>query len=202
MKKDIKLLLTIPLSLLGALFYRMRGGLKPDLPRPIDQFLSNVLSAVALPLIAIFSTESFEWYIWLGFALQLSLSVAMECSGNGGTMDLGYSPQEPDGTTKETTRTLEKWEFLIYPWLYKKVSRYWYDFWGTSLRGFLTTLPCGIFMGFVGYPLAGTLVALTGLVGGLAYMISWKAGWKTEGGEYMTGGFRNLCLALIWVSLL
>jgi len=117
-------------------------------------------------------------------------------SGHGAFMDLGHNLKEPG-----KGRTLEKVEHIIYPWLYNRVSRYWYDACGLALVGLAAVLIPALVIGYAN-PLSGLLVALGGLCKGFAYMIGWKLfpkpadSMNTETGEFLTGLFAGIGLGL------
>lgn len=117
-------------------------------------------------------------------------------AGHGAGMDLGHNPKEPNAG-----RSLEKVEHLIYPWLYNRISRYWYDVILMALTGLVAVIVPSLVIGWAN-PLSGVLVALGGLLKGLAYMIGWKIFPKpadsrnTETGEILTGLFAGIGLGL------
>lgn len=77
----------------------------------------------------------------------------------------------------------ERTEFLI-KWLKPHMPLYGYRTLGMSMTGMLITLPAGV-------ALMNPIIAISGVLKGSAYVLSDKAGWDTEGGEWLTG-------ALLW----
>jgi len=106
-------------SILGAIFYRMRGGW-PSLPRPIEQCLfciPIIIVSLGSPLAAII--------------LAFVLSVAAVSMGHGHTMSL-LNPVD--------LNKLERYEFFT-KWLIGKMPDYWYKVLAHSFGGLLVTLP-------------------------------------------------------------
>lgn len=161
-------MLDLFLILAGAYVYRMRGGMKPSFPRPIDQLI------FALPY------GIYTWYVWYyqmdlrwEYALPLSIAVwgitaAAVAKGHGNSMDLGEYDREP-----------EWYEFAI-RWLKPHMPLYWYDALGCAISGLTYTLVPGLVT-------LNPVLALSGLLKGPAYMIAKKAEARTEGGELLTG---------------
>lgn len=108
-----------------------------------------------------------------GFAVWVFTTI-MVCLGYG----RGISLEKPNMIGEP-----EKIEFLI-KWLQPHISVYWYKVSILSLSGLLITLPAGLLT-------LNPIVALSGLLKGPAYALSFKLGKGTEGGEYLTG-------ALLW----
>lgn len=151
-------MITSLFALAGAFVYRMRGGMKPSFPRPVDQML------FALPYgVAVFLAQG----PILGLAAFVLTTLAL-VKGHGNSMDLGDQDKTP-----------EWYEFLI-KWLKPKISLYWYDATGLALSGLSYTLPAGILM-------LNPWIALSGVLKSPAYMLAKKAGAGTEGGELLTG---------------
>ncbi len=74
---------------------------------------------------------------------------------------------------------------------------------GHTLTGFLVTLPVGIATAFY-VPWLGASLAVVGAVKGLAYPVSHRMGWGTEGAEHITGACQwsfSVALLLIWMAL-
>lgn len=122
-------------------------------------------------------------------------------TANGGGNDLGTNPKEPNAG-----RDIQPVEYLIYPWLYNRISRYWYDAVLMALTGLVAVIIPSLVIGWVN-PVSGLLVALGGLCKGFAYMIGWKMFPKpaddrnTETGEILTGAFAGLFLGIaVWIS--
>lgn len=200
--RKLKKYLIVPLTLLGAYLYRLRGGgWGPKLPRPLDQILFSSFPCIILTGLARIQTAlepGFNWSPWiLCWLLVCFWAVAWESSGHGGGMDLGTNEKEP-----EAGRTLEKVEYLIYPWLFNLVPRYWYDLCLITLSGLIVTIVPGIYVAVTGNGLAGLLIAFHGALKGLGYAIGRKIFGNTEAGELISGGLRWGAAALIWVYLL
>ena len=154
------------LTLIGAFLYRIRGGMAPHFPRPIDQ----ALCAIPYGIIVLMSCG------WLLGLLTFVLTTAMFARAHGNTMDLGDFDREP-----------EWYEFLIRPWLFDKVPLYWYDLIGHSISGLVCTLPAGILT-------LNPFLALSGALKGPAYALGKAAGSSTEGGELLTGAVLWVCV--------
>lgn len=133
----------------------------------------------------------------LGFPLVIlayAFAVIGKSTGHGGGMDLGHSPKEP-GQGREP----EKLEYAIL-WLHGKIPQYWYDALLLGLTGLLVTVPTGMVIASVN-PMAGILIALSGLTKPLSYIIGWKIYPSGSGdgpkeldeataiGEFLTGFF-------------
>jgi hypothetical protein len=144
---------------LGAFIYRMRGGMKPSLPSPVDQML------FALP----YGYVTFQHSWWAGLIAFILTTIAIR-KGHGNSMDLGERDTEP-----------EWYEFTI-RWLKPYMPLYWYDALGLAVSGLTYTLPAGILT-------LDPWRAFSGILKAPAYMISKKGGAKTEGGEMLTGAF-------------
>ena len=166
----------ILMMLLGALIYRMRGGLGPKLPRPVYQ----VLFSIPYVTCAFLSQDifNFDYGQYIAAFLVLITTTAAVATGHGGFMDLG---------TWQNDRDDERLEFIIKP-LHKKIPEYWYDSLGMALTGVVVTLPAAIVT-------LNPLLAITGVLKAPAYMLAQRLGLGTEGGEYLTG-------AALWGSLL
>lgn len=115
-------------------------------------------------------------------------------------MDLGTSKGEPD----DGTRDLERIEPLIYPWLFRKVSRYWYDATLLMLTGLIVTIVPGIFVAVAGGDiLAGLILGLSGATKVIGYMIGFLISkrYGTEIGEWSSGGLRWACAGVAWIFI-
>ena len=192
-------MLVITLSLLGGLIYRMRGGLSPRLPRPLDQLLFALPFGYLAYLYFPFDFHEYDNY--LVALIVLALTTVAVAKGHGRNMDLSYS-HKPNAEVEP-----EWYEFVIKP-LQKKTSEYWYDVIGMGVSGFTYTVPCSI-------ATANPLIALSGFLKAPAYMIGWwmhnkfaqenRIQWLpghfnrgTEIGEFLTGVFL-WGIAVLWV---
>lgn len=162
-------------TFLGALIFRMRGGLGPNLPRPIDQLLFASAYGGAI----VYTTDNY--YLT---ALGIALCTLAVVKGHGHNMDLGTYTKEAD---------YEWYEFIIKP-LHRKIPEYWYDFIGLAISGLTYTVPVGIIM-------MNPLVALSGALKAPAYALGWLIGKGTELGEWLTGAFLWGSLAIIVLYL-
>ena len=157
-------------ALLGAYIYRMRGGMEPSFPRPIDQVLFSI------PYGLIFGLQFTEWFsIYEGIAIglmALGLTTWAVLKGHGNNMDLGEGDASPE------------WYESVMRWLKPKVPLYWYDCAGMAVSGLTYTLPAGILT-------LNPILALSGILKAPAYMLGKKADAGTMGGELLTG-------ALLW----
>lgn len=153
-------------ALIGAFIYRMRGGMGPSFPRPIDQLLFSLPYGYLAALSGAVSG-----------AIVLVLTTASVAKGHGNTMDLGDYDCEP-----------EWYEFLIRGWLHGRISLYWYDFVGHCISGLSCTLLAGVVCG-------DPLLAISGILKGPAYALAKKADAGTEGGELLTGALLWCCAA-------
>lgn len=193
----LNILCIIALTLLGAFFYRARGGPLLKLPRPFEQILFSSFPCLILPAWAV---QSNFWVLWVVFII----SVAFECTGHGGFFyhkNGNYKKIVKEVTDSKTEREPERLEFLI-RWLHGRVSNYLYCTIGMAMTGFVVTLGPGIFVVYSGQVLAGVFLALTGLLKAPAYMISDKIGWDTHGGEWISGGLRWFAASLIFFYLI
>jgi len=153
-----------------ALIYRMRGGLGPHITHPIKQ----VLYALPYAYITYLYVDSFILVF-----ISLGLTVLALVKGHGHNMDLGDWPHDAD---------YEWYEF--HKPLHGRISEYWYDVIGMCISGLTYTLPSGIIS-------LNVWLAISGILKAPAYMIGWKVQGRTELGEWLTGGFAGLSLALL-----
>lgn len=170
--------------LAGAFLYRWRGGgFFPNGPRPLSQSLFD------LPMLVV-PIAIMGWSYWLVPAYFLA--VAFECTGHGGFMDLGRW---------KSARKPERLEFLI-QLANGKISEYWYDALGMAVTGLAVTIWPGAVLGFSGYAGAGVLLALSGPLKAVGYMLTAKMpGEPTEWGEALSGGLRWAACAGIWALI-
>lgn len=152
-------------ALLGGALYRWRGHAskyKKYFPRPFNQI------AFALPHAAV-CWPVIGWWS----ALVLIFTTLGVLTGHGRGMSLGILKLIGDP---------EKIEILI-KWLIPHIPVYWYKVLILALTGLAVTLPAGIVLG-------SPILALSGALKALAYMIGWKWCYRhTEAGEFLTGVF-------------
>lgn len=178
MKHVYKIFLTI----VGAVIYRVRGGLVPAMPRPMDQIL------FALPFAAIVYKASSRNTI--AFFIVLALTVLAIATGHGQYMDLGgvNYPVSP-----------ERLDFIVQLFFGDdNFHNYWRDFFGLAVTGAAVTLPAGIGLMIYKNYWQGAVLALSGASKALAYAIAWQWLGGTEWGEFLTGGFAWLGVILLW----
>lgn len=169
-------------ALIGGLIFRMRGGMPPSFPRPVEQLLFSLPYGAA----AYLATENY--YIT---AITLAFTTIAVLKGHGHNMDLGSYKGEAD---------YEWYEFVIKP-LHGRIPEYWYDVVGIAISGLTYTIPAGI-------ACMNPLLALSGALKAPAYMIGWsKDPWPlpeqlkepTQIGEFLTGFF---LWGVLWLTLL
>lgn len=174
------------LSILGAIIFRVRGGLSPALPRPFDQML------FALPYAAIIYKRSGRNIFW--FIVVLFLTTLALMTGHGQYMDLGNHPVVGTG--------VEMLDFIVSLFFGEdKGGMFWRDLFGLCLTGLVVTLPCGIALLFFKEWVASAIIGLSGTLKGFAYVLSDLAGYGTEGGEYLTGFFLWGVVIVMWNKL-
>lgn len=180
--KILRNLYKVFLGVLGAIVYRVRGGLSPALPRPFDQ----VLFALAYGAI-VYKASSRNIFWFLGI---LILTVAAAASGHGQYMDLGVWPKVVEA---------ERLDFIVqFIMGDDNYHNYWRDALGLAVTGIAITLPCGIALMFLKNYLVGGLIALSGVLKAVAYMLAAVVGLGTVGGEYLTGLFLWGAVILLW----
>jgi len=181
------------LTIVGAVIYRIRGGLVPAFPRPMDQLL------FALPYGAIAYKASNRNKIVFGIVMVLTMAAC--ATGHGAYMDLGRWTQ---AVSPESLDFIVSWFFGA-----DNFHNFWRDGFGLALTGLVVTLPAGLFLlynavfefkySYLKPKLLIPSIALT-LSGALkfpAYYIGWELFGGTEGGEFLTGGM--LWGVAIWV---
>jgi len=183
-------------SLYLALASRIHGGLLH-----FSKTLKNGLWAIPFGVVTfvIYKQEfGLEWQTYLATLVAFAGGF-LKGTGNGGGNDLATNPKEPG-----KGRKLEKVEILIYPWLYNRIPRYWYDVVLMSILGLTAVIVPALVIGYCSLIL-GCLVALGGLLKGLAYIIGWYLfpnsydERNTETGEALTGFFAGLFLGFAGV---
>ncbi|MGR3179816.1 MAG: hypothetical protein ACUZ8E_17390 [Candidatus Anammoxibacter sp.] len=172
--------MTALLILAGAFIYRMRGGMKPSFPRPVDQLLFS-LPYAAITLLAV------NWWA----ALIVLILTTLAISTGHGQYFLNISrkkikPERLDFIVRiffgKDPRTTDDYQ------TFNKKKLYWRSVFGMAVTGLAITLPCGI-------ATMNPVIAISGLLKAPAYMLSLKGDAGTEGGELLTG-------ALLWGVLL
>lgn len=180
--KGVRIVYKLFLAFVGAVLFRLRGGLSPALPRPFDQML------FALGYAALIYKRSGRNVWWFGAVLILT-AVAL-ATGHGQYMDLGRF----DGVGgKETLDFIVEWV-----WGEDVGGNYWRDLFGLCLTGIVITLPAGLALLWFREWIAGVVIGLSGLLKGLAYALSWAVGFDTAGGEYLTGFLLWGVIIIMW----
>lgn len=163
--------------LIGAAIRRLDGGMKPHLPGPVPE----VLFALPYALVA-----AVVWHNWFGLTAAITVGLATlgittwtQVKGHGRGLGLG-EPMKPGAEPEDI-----EWPIL---WLEDKLPTYWYKALIMAVSGLIITVPCGILT-------LNPMLALSGLSKAPAYMLSYKAGANSEGGELLTG-------AVLWGALL
>jgi hypothetical protein len=164
-------------TVIGALIFRMRGGLGPKFPRPLEQL------AFSLPYGAVAYLVTSNWYI---AAVVLAVTTITVLKGHGNNMDLGTWMEDADSEWYEKYTGYS----TLDPNSPGTAKEYWYDVGGMAISGLTYTLPCGI-------ATLNPLIALSGALKAPAYMISWALFKGTEIGEWLTGAFLWGTLAAI-----
>jgi hypothetical protein len=163
---------------IGALIFRMRGGLGPKLPRPIEQLLFS------LPYGGITYLVTENWYI---AAVVLALTTITVLKGHGNNMDLGTWTEDAEHEWYEKYTGYHKLD----PQSPGTTKEYWYDVGGMAISGLTYTIPAGI-------ATLNPFIALSGALKAPAYIIGWWVN-GTELGEWLTGAFLWGSLATIAV---
>jgi len=157
---------------IGVILGRMKGGLAPALPRPMDQLL------FALPFAAIAYKLS-ERNVWC-FVCVLVLTTLALTTGHGNFFDLGRVnyPVKP-----------ETLEFIVH-WFFgpDTFDNFWRDGFGLAVTGLAVTLPCSLFIAIHKRYALSVILFLSGALKFPAYYLGWELFGGTEGGEYIYGG--------------
>ena len=131
----------------GAFIYRMRGGMPPRLPSPIDQILFS------LP----YGCVAFAAQGWVAGLIVLAITTIAVRKGHGDDMDLGLMPDnEPE------------WYDIFVGWRRKLPSAYWRDVIGLAASGLSYTIPAGIVT-------MNPFLALSGALKAPCYMLAKRA---------------------------
>lgn len=175
-------------SLVGAFFYRIRGGLFKGAPHWFGRGLYVV--GLTIPAYLFLS-----WWVTILVFAGTYLTVAL---GHGDWIDMGHSTNSDPG----------EWLNRIVNFFVKNPTSWLHDAVGMTLSGLFMTLPLGIAMAFI-CPFMGLLFALSGVPKVFAYIIGWiifdrwgnigpkhfKAG--VEISEFLTGAFQYGVLAIL-----
>lgn len=146
---------------------RMCGGGRPRLPWGLDQFL------LAAPYLLFF--PQIGYWVILGY-LGAVISIR---TGHGSFFH--YSLPLKEG------RTVEKVEYIM-P---KNLPVFWYKALGMFLTGIGVTIATAVALAFQGFYSAGAILALSGALKAVAYLLP-----KTEYSEFLRGGFLGLGVAI------
>lgn len=164
-------------GLIGGIIGRWNGGGEPVgwgkyTPNPVDPILLSIPYAVI----------AFALLPWKIAAVLWILTVIAILKGHGRNMDLGTfdNSSRPEGVKAEW------YEFLI-KGLYGKIPEYWYDALGLAISGLTYTLPVGlaVALGVDGLFMPGMLVALSGALKSLGYMVGRPFETKTKIDDYI-----------------
>lgn len=164
---------------LGALLYRMRGGLGGDW---IKAHVYSGWGATCGRLLWITPTASLlsvgaPWWVFLGLFPLLWIGVAL---GWGSYMDLGRNAY---GYSDAPELPLDPLLQVLFgrpepAWTARK--RWLRDFVGMTLRGGIETMPAGVLLMYCG---ASPVFALAGFSKGVIYEIGWRLPSRTVGLE-------------------
>lgn len=172
------------LSFMGAIVYRIRGGLEPNLPRPFDQLVFALGYGVVVYKA---SPKRYKPYTFVSIVILSMLALA---TGHGQYMDLAHV----DKITKPETL-----DFIVNAVFGPdNFNNYWRDFFGLVVTGVFASLPAGVGLLIFKQWLPGVIIGLSGALKAVAYAIGWGVGLGTVGGEYLTGFFLWGVLALCW----
>lgn len=193
-------------ALIGGWLSRMCGGGPPRLPFGLDQWLYAIPYAlIGLPVLAPLALgaagavqgKNIRRYVGAILLFPFAGAFLGKRTGHGNGLDLGRAERGED----------EVLEFIIKP-LHGKIPEYWYDVLLMCVTGICVTLVAGIVVAVVN-PLAGAILALSGLMKGPAYMIGYAIYPTGIGkgiphlneasaiGEFLTGFFGYGILALV-----
>lgn len=211
---SIALFLLFSATVAGAVIYRMRGGW-PSWPRPIEQMLfCSVFAFVCAALDAVW------WHNGIGYALavvavltghgQFFLNMAIQAVEPERVdfilrMIFGRDPRTDERFAEyrnyvdwynKDPEKLKKFKEEIKPQIAQAVDEYgtkklfWRCVSGMALTGGIVSLAPGIVL-MISHFWAGLALALSGFLSkSLAYLVSHKLGFGTEGGEFGTGGLQ------------
>ena len=180
-------------AFIGGLIYRIRGGLAPSLPRPLDQ----LLFCYPLFLAAVIAGGG-----WLAYAAY-ALAVAGCATGHGQYMGLGR--------WRVPVKEMEALDFIprlifgrdeVGPAQYpvRAPAARARDLFGLAVTGLAMTLAPGLLIMSTGNFWPGFLLGASGILKAAAYWIGWlindrfPRAWPglksgAEAGEWLTGAF-------------
>lgn len=170
------------LTTLGAVIYRVRGGLTPALPRPFDQVLFSLAYGAAV--------YKASGRSWIAFLIVIAATTAALATGHGQYMDLG---------TYNASVEPESLDFLV-QWIFgaDNFAHYWRDAFGLAVTGIVVTIPCALGLVWYRQWLPAGIIGLSGVLKYPAYEISHSLGHGTVLGEYLTGAFLWGVVVLVW----
>jgi hypothetical protein len=170
-------------ALAGAFIYRMRGGMPPSFPRPIDQALFAAPYMLFTMVVYYHAFGRFDYAVVAG-AIVLGLTVLALVKGHGRAFRLN-EPMKPGAEPEDI-----EWPIR---WLEGRIPLYWYKVLIHVVSGLSYTLPAGIIT-------LNPFLALSGALKAPAYMLSERAGAKEEGGELLTGALLWGAVAAAWLK--
>ena len=144
--------ISLLMPITGAFIYRMRGGMPPRLPSPIDQML------FALP----YGYVAYAAHGWLAGLIILAITTLAIRKGHGDDMDLGLMPDSDP-----------EWYDFIIGWRHKIPSAYWRDVIGLTVSGLSYTIPAGIVT-------MNPFLALSGALKAPCYMLAKRASYGID----------------------
>jgi hypothetical protein len=178
------------------------GGFLKELPKQVRNFLWALPFAWVTGIVL-----NIHYGLWIaitGSILVTALCMLGKTLGHGNGIDLGhFKPKKP------VKYEPEKAEYPLL-WLRGRIHDYWYDVILMAWFGLLSVLGASIAFGFVSIP-AAIIIALGGLMKGVAYMIGWAVydegtgegleefNEATEIGEFLTGVFAGLALGVAYL---
>lgn len=182
-------------SIIGGLIYRIRGGLPPKMPRPIDQVLFS------LPYGYMAYLFSNDYYVC---AIVLALTTLFVCGGHGQWYSLGTVWKRIEA---------ERFDFIV-KWFFGEDPRvsldesineerpikydklYWRCVFGMAVSGVTYALLIAVCAAWFGLYTESLILFLSGTLKAPAYMLGWALPSKinhfrkgTELGEFFTGYF-------------
>lgn len=211
-------------TITGAVLYRARGGW-PDIPRPFEQMAFCAVFLFTLAIIGVDWYSNGLSYVLAVVAVLTGHGLYFLDRNPRATeperLDFivkwffGEDPRTAE-FYKKHWRNHSSWYHINMPktqeWLddvqpqlieemnqYGMNKLYWRCVTGMAITGGAVSLAPGLVLMFVN-PWAGVVVALSGFISKpLAYIVSYKIGEATEGGEFGTGGLQWFIVALVAV---